>query len=105
VGEDGVLVHSAASQPFQGGGLCTAAPVRRTPAVSSGGTGTGYSDCSGVYRIDFNTFVAGDLGGHPAPALRTPGTQVHAQWWGRNPGFAPPNQTTLSGGLAFTMCY
>jgi hypothetical protein len=103
----GVLIYSLtgpSSIPFQGGVLCVAAPVRRCVGTSSGGSLPPANDCSGVYSLDFNAFAAGVLGGNPQPALTVPGTHVHAQWWGRDPGFASPNNTTLTNGLLFSMC-
>lgn len=100
----GMLLYTTGGQlltPFQGGFLCLASPIRRTPGVNSGGSALPAVDCTGVWQIDFNAFVAGSLGGNPSPALSQPGTAIDVQWWGRDPGFPAPNNTALSDGLEF----
>ena len=92
-------VTGAAATPFQGGTLCLAGAILRTPAQSSGGAG----GCSGAYAIDINAFAHGLLGGNPHPVLLTPGATVWCQVWGRDPGFAPPNNTSLSNGLRYVV--
>jgi hypothetical protein len=103
--KSGLLFYGAsgsASMAFQGGTLCVATPIKRTPGVFSGGNPPP-NDCSGVFSIDMNTFAVGGLGGSPLPALTTPGTVVNCQWWGRDPGFVAPNNTQLSDGLQFVI--
>jgi hypothetical protein len=96
-------VSGAAGTPFQGGTLCVKSQIKRTPGVVSGGTPSPANDCSGIYSIDMNAFAAGLLGGSPLPALSVAGTPVNCQWWGRDPGFPAPNNTTLTNGLAYTV--
>jgi hypothetical protein len=103
----GLLLYGTTGRaeiPFQGGFLCVNAPVRRTSGVNSGGTPPPANDCSGAFAIDMNSFAAGLLGGNPHPDLRVPGTLVCVQWWGRDPGFAYPNNTQLSRAAQYFVC-
>jgi hypothetical protein len=102
--KSGLLFYGAsgrATTPFQGGTLCVKSPIKRTPGVQSGGTPLPVNDCSGVYQLDMNAFAAGALGGNPLPALSVIGTQINTQFWGRDPGFPAPNNTTLTDGLEY----
>jgi hypothetical protein len=98
-------VNGPQAMPFQGGTHCVALPTKRSPSVSSNGNALPANDCSGVYTIDFSAYAHGLLGGNPPlAALTVAGTTVNCQWWGRDPGFPAPNNTTLSNGLQFTVC-
>jgi hypothetical protein len=81
--------------PFQGGTLCTKAPLVRTPLQSSGGT----PPCGGTFSLDFNVYVASG-----ADPQLVPGTAVDGQYWSRDPGFAPPDNTSLTDALHFVIC-
>jgi len=81
--------------PFQGGILCAQVPLVRTLLSNSGGT----PPCGGSFQMDFNAYIASGKD----PAL-VAGQQVWLQTWSRDPGFAPPNNTSLSDALSFTIC-
>ena len=85
--------------PFQGGWLCVRPPLRRTPVQSSGGLLPPPSrDCTGVFSIDFNAWIAS--GADPALVA---GQEVWAQYWSRDPGFPPPEGSNLTDALAFAV--
>lgn len=102
----GLLFYSkdgGAALPFTGGTLCVGGTLKRVQGLNSGGNAPGTLDCSGAFAVDMNSFAAGLLGGNPAAYLRTPGTRITCQFWGRDPGFAAPDNTQLTDGLHFTV--
>ncbi|MCK6447836.1 MAG: hypothetical protein L6Q99_15700 [Planctomycetes bacterium] len=88
--------HAAQSAPFQGGTLCVATPIQRTPTASSGGNPPP-NDCSGVLSLDFNTWIAG--GNDPSLVA---GATIFGQTWSRDPQSA--STTSLSNAVRFTIC-
>jgi hypothetical protein len=84
------------SHPFFGGTLCLHNPIKRTPGQNSGGSVSG-NDCTGTYAYHFTQ-------SYMLQQLLGANTTVYAQFWSRDPGFAPPNNIGLTNGLEFTIC-
>ena len=80
-GQNGILVYSASTQftPFQGGTLCLAPPIVRTPILNSGPGGV----CGGQFQFDFNDWI---VNGHDGSL--SAGSTRYAQYWYRDPGSA-----------------
>jgi predicted deacylase len=96
--KNGLLFYSksgANALPFQGGWLCVKSPQTRTAVQSS----LGSPPCNGSFSFDFNAWIAS--GADPGLVA---GAQVWAQYWSRDPGFAPPDNTSLTDALQFTIC-
>ena len=87
----------SAAIPFGGGTLCIAPPVTRTPGQDSGGTPVPASDCSGSYSFAFTHAYMASKG-------MLPGTGAYAQYWSRDPGYAPPNNIGLTNAVSFVVC-
>jgi hypothetical protein len=84
--------HTSAATPFFGDTLCVGGPIRRTPVQTSiNNVGSGLP-CEGIYSYYFS---------HAQMAAEgfTPGTELFAQYWGRDPGFPPPINFTLTNGV------
>jgi Tol biopolymer transport system component len=96
--KSGTLFYSLggpSNLPFSGGFLCVQAPLRRTPVSLTGGSAGG-NDCTGQMTRDFNAWIAGGVD----PQL-VAGQEVWAQFYSRDPGFAPPNNVNLTEAIDF----
>lgn len=94
----GLFLYSLAgrqSVPFGGGRLLVVPPLRRSPALNSGGSPSGF-DCTGAFSFDFNAWIAS--GADPALVA---GATVDGQFWYRDPGFLPPTAVGLTQGAHF----
>lgn len=88
--------HAPASTPFQGGTLCVAGPLVRTPILNSGGNPSGL-DCSGVASYDMGARIASGID----PSLHA-GATLCAQFWQRD-ALASPHTTNLTNAIRFTI--
>lgn len=96
-GKNGMLIWSVApgALAFGGGTLCVAPPLERTAVQSSGGSG-GSGACGGAYSFAFDqAYMASKAVGA--------GAALYAQYWSRDPGFAPPNDVGLTDGVSFSV--
>lgn len=81
--------------PFLGGTLCVAPPIRRTQPQDSGGT-PGTVDCSGSYALDINPLLQTGYFG-----MLQPGQSIFAQYWSRD--LQAPFGIGLTDGLRVTI--
>jgi hypothetical protein len=86
------------AQPFQGGVLCVLPPLTRIAGQNSGGSPPN-TDCTGVFDLDFNAWIA--TGGDPNLVA---GATVHGQFWGRDIHDPAGFGTSLSDAIQFTIC-
>jgi hypothetical protein len=83
--------------PFSGGTLCVKLPFVRGPHLNSGGSASGL-DCSGAFTWHFSQAYMASKG-------ITAGSILYAQAWGRDPGFADPNNSQLSDAIVFLVAH
>lgn len=102
--KQGLLIYGPNGQgtaPFQGGTLCVASQgSKRGPLVVSLG-GTPGANCDAVFRLDWNTFASGQVGGNPAAFLTQLGQRVNLQWWGRD---SNSHGSLLSDAVEYGVC-
>jgi hypothetical protein len=81
-----------AATPFQGGLMCVAGPLRRTPvSIASSASG-----CSAQLSFDFNAWIASGV-----DAQLAPGAVVHLQGWSRDG--ADSYGSSFSDAISFTV--
>ncbi|MCK6445346.1 MAG: CHRD domain-containing protein [Planctomycetes bacterium] len=81
--------------PFSGGTLCVKPPLQRLPPQSSGGNPPP-SDCSGSYSFFFSHAYMASQG-------LAAGSQVHGQFWMRDPAHPDGTGVALSNALYFAI--
>ncbi|MFT5150974.1 MAG: hypothetical protein ACI841_000959 [Planctomycetota bacterium] len=93
--QNGIFIYSAtaAFNPFQGGTLCLASPIIRTPILNSGGSIV----CTGEFNFDFNDWIQNGHDGTLAV-----GSRRFAQYWYRDPG-STSFPTGLTDAVQFTV--
>ena len=95
--KNGLLVHGIAgpaAKPFAGWFLYVE-QGKRSMLLNSAGTAQPAKDCSGSWTVDLGNVLAGSPIGPAAVA----GSALYLQWWGRDPGFNPPDSAQLSDAL------
>ena len=90
-----VWSHAPNSVPFHGGTLCVLPPAARTPVLDAGGNPLPVWDCSGQYWHHFSAAYLASKG-------VSAGDTIYVQFSGRDPGFAPPYNHSLSAALQVT---
>ncbi|MCC6408875.1 MAG: PD40 domain-containing protein [Planctomycetes bacterium] len=92
--KNGLLIWGlgAMALPFGGGTLCVQPPLKRTSVQNSGGA----SPCGGAYSFAFDQAYMASKGVGA-------GAVLFAQFWSRDPGFAPPDDIGLTNALAFSV--
>jgi len=96
----GLLLWSrgASGHPFAGGTLCLSTQlITRLGAQSAGGAPAPAVDCSGSYSVHFSQ-------AYMAQKNLSPGMQVFAQFYSRDPGFVAPFNAGLTNAVNFTIC-
>ena len=83
----------ATPAPFLGGLNCVKAPVKRTPVQVSGGTPPP-DNCSGTYDFHFTH-------AYMAANLLVVGSEVHGQYWYRDPAIGDGTNAGLSNAISF----
>lgn len=90
----GLFFYGGHANPtaFQGGTLCVATPLTRTPLTNTGGAAT----CSGTASLDFNAWISSGV-----DPLLVVGSRWAAQFWSRDPQSS--FGTNLTNTLVFTL--